>query len=224
MGLNSRRHLDSNLQPYWKHLRPCPPLGDTQLACRVLNTMTGSECPTADGVLLAAPAPRKDVCSTVDGDELVGAVNCPYRLRAGGIIYPGANGHMAKTDSLRPRFGLIGGQKEFQQPLDVSVIGPGMRVVGHVHSPSVVTVAGTVLGTVSADDQVNVTKGGRVEGDVEAREVVLGGEVHGLVDARERLEIQASAVVRGDLHAPRLMMQEGAVVNGDVSIAESSTE
>ncbi len=74
------------------------------------------------------------------------------------------------------------------------------------------------------DDQVNVTKGGRVEGGVEAREVVLGGEVHGSVDARERLEIQASTVVRGDLHAPRLIVQEGAVVDGDVSMAESSTE
>ena len=81
-----------------------------------------------------------------------------------------------------------------------------------------------VLGIVSADDQVIVTKGGRVEGGVEAREVVLNGEVHGLVDAQERLEIQASAVVHGDLHAPRLVMLEGAVVDGNVSIAESSTE
>ncbi len=110
------------------------------------------------------------------------------------------------------------------QPLDVSVISAGMRVVGRVHSPSVVTVAGTVLGSVSADDQVIVRKGGRVEGGVKAREVVLNGEVHGSVDARERLEIQASAVVHGDLHAPRLMVQEGAVVEGDVSMAESSTE
>ena len=131
---------------------------------------------------------------------------------------------MAKTTGLRPRLGLIGGQKEHQRPLDISVIGSNMRVFGRVHSPSVVSVEGTVLGTVSADDQVIVTKGGRVEGDVEAREVVLNGEVHGSVDARERLEIQASAVVHGDLHAPRLMVLEGAVVDGEVCMAESSTE
>ncbi len=117
---------------------------------------------------------------------------------------------MAKTNNL--------------QPLDASVIDASMQVVGRVHSTAVVTVAGTVLGPVSADDQVIVRKGGRVEGDVEAREVVLNGEVHGSVDARERLEIQASAVVHGDLHAPRLMVQEGAVVDGDVSMAESSSE
>ncbi len=125
-------------------------------------------------------------------------------------IYGSADGHMAQTNNL--------------QPLDVSVIAASMRVVGRLHSPSVVTVAGTVLGSVSADDQVIVSKGGRVEGGVEAREVVLKGEVHGSVVARERLEIQASAVVHGDLHAPRLMVQEGAVVEGVVSMPESNTE
>ena len=175
--------------------------------------------------MLAPPDPRKDVCGTVDGDEVVGAVNCPYRLRAGGAIYGSADGHMTKTNDLRPHLGLIGGQEEDQRPLDISVIAANMRVLGSVHSASVVSVAGTVLGAVLADDQVIVTKGGRVEGGVEAREVVLNGEVHGSVDARERLEIQASAVVHGDLHAPRLMLYEGAVVDGDVSIAdESSTE
>ncbi len=71
-------------------------------------------------------------------------MNCPYRLRAGGAIYGGADGHMAKTNGLRPRLGLIGGRKEHQRPLDVSVIGADMRVFGCVHSTSVVSVAGTV--------------------------------------------------------------------------------
>ena len=131
---------------------------------------------------------------------------------------------MAKTNGLRPGLGFGGGQEEHQRPLDRSVIGADMRVFGCVYGASVVSVEGTVLGTVSADDQVIVMKGGRVEGGVEAREVVLNGEVNGPVDARERLEIQASAVVHGDLHAPRLMVLEGAVVDGDVSIAECSTE
>ncbi len=139
-------------------------------------------------------------------------------------MYGSADEHMAKTNDLGPRLGLVGGQEEHQRPLSTSVIGADMRVFGSVHSTSVVSVAGTVLGSVSADDQVIVTKGGRVEGGVEAREVVLNGEVRGQVDARERLEIQASAMVQGDLHARRLRLLEGAVVDGDVSIAESSME
>ena len=106
-------------------------------------------------------------------------------------IYERSDEHMVKTNGLRPRLGLTGRPKEHQRPPDTSVIGAGMEVVGRVYSPSAVIVAGTVLGGVSADDQVIVTKDGRVKGSVEAREVVLNGTVRGPVDARERLEIQA---------------------------------
>ena len=54
-----------------------------------------------------------------------------------------------KTDGLRLRLGLIGGQKEHQRPLDTSVIGADMRVFGGVYSTSAVSVSGTVLGMVS---------------------------------------------------------------------------
>ena len=146
------------------------------------------------------------------------------RLRAGWTIHGRSKEHMANTNGLRPRLGQVGGQKEHQQSLEVSVIGAGMRVDGSVHSTSVVTVSGTVLGPVSAVDQVIVTSEGRVTGDVEAREVVLVGEVLGSVDARERLEIHASAVVRGaHLHAPRLKVHEGAVIVGDLSMVESKS-
>lgn len=131
---------------------------------------------------------------------------------------------MKKNHGLRTGLRLVGGQEKHRPPLDVSVIAADMRVVGRVQSSSVLTVSGVILGTVSASDQIIVKSGGRVEGDVEAREVILNGEVLGSVDAQERLEIQPSAVVRGDLHAPRLMVHEGAVISGDVCIADSRAE
>jgi len=73
-----------------------------------------------------------------------------------------------------------------------------MRIMGNVHCAGVVKVAGTVIGDVSADGQVLVAKGGRVEGDVQAGEAVLNGEVIGPIVA-DRVEIQASAVIRGEI-------------------------
>ncbi len=99
---------------------------------------------------------------------------------------------------------------------ELSIIAAGMRLDGHLQSSGVVKVAGTVHGSVSADDQVLVAKGGRVEGDVHAREAVLGGEVMGFIVAEERVEIQPSAVIRGDIVTPRLMVHEGAVLDVQV--------
>ena len=99
----------------------------------------------------------------------------------------------------------------------LSVIAAGMQLEGNVQSSGVVQVSGIVLGNVSADNQVLVAKGGRVDGDVHTREAVLDGEVMGSIIAEERVEIQASAVIRGDIVTPRLMVHEGAVLNGDVT-------
>ena len=98
----------------------------------------------------------------------------------------------------------------------LSVIAAGMRLDGHLQSSGVVKVAGTVHGSVSADDQVLVAKGGRVEGDVHAREAVVDGEVMGSIVAEERVEIQPSAVIRGDIVTPRLMVHEGAMLDVQV--------
>ena len=44
------------------------------------------------------------------------------------------------------------------------------------------------------------------------------GRVAGNVSASERIEIQTSGIVEGDVRAPRLIVQEGAVVNGSISM------
>ncbi len=93
----------------------------------------------------------------------------------------------------------------------VSLIGSGMQIVGSVDSPGVVRVAGTILGSVNAT-QVLVARGGKVDGDVHAREAVLDGEVTGSIVA-ERVEVQSSAVIRGEITTPRLMIHEGAVLD-----------
>ena len=42
------------------------------------------------------------------------------------------------------------------------------------------------------------------------------GKVAGNVHGTERVEIQATGVVEGDVSAPRLVVAEGAVLNGSI--------
>lgn len=97
-----------------------------------------------------------------------------------------------------------------------SCVGVGMRILGDVHCAGVVKVAGTVIGDVSADGQVLVAKGGRVEGAVQAGEAVLNGEVIGPIVA-DRVEIQASAVIRGEITTSCFMIHEGAMLDVHVT-------
>src|SRR5467141_4599165 len=104
----------------------------------------------------------------------------------------------------------------------LSIIGAGMRVVGDISADGVVKIEGTVVGTVQAAKQVIVAKGGEVEGDVVSREAIIGGEVRGGIYAEERVELQATSVVHGDVHTKRLLIQEGGEINGVLRMGEDA--
>jgi cytoskeletal protein CcmA (bactofilin family) len=112
-----------------------------------------------------------------------------------------------RSDTVSGRTGRRARESETE-----SFIGIGMHVVGSVDSAGVVRVAGTVLGNVNATRQVLVAHGGKVDGEVHAREAVLDGEIIGSIVA-ERVEVQASAVIHGDITASTLMIHEGAFLD-----------
>src|SRR3989344_3892509 len=61
----------------------------------------------------------------------------------------------------------------------------------------------------------------RWEGDITAANVVIAGEVRGDVTAREKLELAASARIRGNIKSPVIAMAEGAALDGKVDMAQA---
>lgn len=105
----------------------------------------------------------------------------------------------------------------------MSIIAPDMVITGNLSAVGVVRIEGRVQGNVTAQNQILLSQGGVVEGDLDTREAVLAGEVHGTVSASERIEVQSSAVVHGDIVTPRLLIQEGGRLNGAIRM-ETKTE
>jgi cytoskeletal protein CcmA (bactofilin family) len=114
------------------------------------------------------------------------------------------------------------GRGGLEPEVGLSIIGMGMRVVGDIMADGVVKVEGVVVGTVRAGRQVLVAKGGEVEGDIITREAIVGGEVRGSIQAHERVEIQTTSVVHGDITTTRLLVQEGGELNGVLRMGEAA--
>ncbi|MCC6928312.1 MAG: polymer-forming cytoskeletal protein [Gemmatimonadaceae bacterium] len=102
----------------------------------------------------------------------------------------------------------------------ISVIGSGMRVIGDIESNGTIKVEGVVEGSVRGARQLLLGKGGTINGDVHAVEAVLGGSVVGNVLATERVEIQGSSSVEGDILTKSMVVYEGGVINGSVRMGE----
>ena len=99
-----------------------------------------------------------------------------------------------------------------------SVLDANLSVRGDIETEGTLRVDGRLEGSIRRADVVVLGAGASVQGDICAREVIVGGTVHGNVTATERAELQPSAVVTGDIEAGAIMIHEGCAVQGRLSV------
>ncbi len=98
----------------------------------------------------------------------------------------------------------------------ISVIAADAELVGDVSTPGDVRVEGRLAGNVRAAEQLLVARGGRIEGEIDVAEAVIGGEVVGPVRASRSVTVRASAQVFGTITTPRITVEEGAALDVDL--------
>ena len=106
---------------------------------------------------------------------------------------------------------------------DMANIGKSIAIKGDLTGNEDLVVEGKVEGKIALpDNELTVGNNGDVSADIHAKSVVVIGKVSGNVSATEKIEVQASGSVDGDVRAPRLIIQEGAVLNGSVEMTKGS--
>jgi cytoskeletal protein CcmA (bactofilin family) len=89
-------------------------------------------------------------------------------------------------------------------------------MTGDLETAGSLRIDGKLEGTIRRADTVVLGVGASMSGDVYARDVVIGGTITGNIHATERAELQATAIVTGDVLTQTILVQEGGVVNGRV--------
>ncbi len=102
----------------------------------------------------------------------------------------------------------------------ISIIGPGMKIVGDCESDGTIRIEGSVEGSVRAGKAVVVGKDGVISGDVATQDAVIAGTIRGTLVAESRLELQATCRIEGDVRARRMQLEEGALLNGTVHMGD----
>lgn len=103
----------------------------------------------------------------------------------------------------------------------LSVLGPGLEIVGDVKARGTVQLEGRVEGTLQVDGQLTVSSRGSVEGEVTADEIVVGGRVEGTLLARKVARLREGCRVRADVRSPRLELAEGGLLQGRVEMKDA---
>lgn len=106
----------------------------------------------------------------------------------------------------------------------LSIIGPGMRVLGDLVTDGTVRVEGRVEGTVRAGKAVVLGKDGEIVGDVFTQDAVIGGRLLGTLVAESRLELQSTSHIEGRIRtrSQHLQLDEGAYFQGQIEMTDAA--
>jgi cytoskeletal protein CcmA (bactofilin family) len=94
--------------------------------------------------------------------------------------------------------------------------GPGIQVRGTLSGSDSVVVAGRFEGSLELDGLCHIAEGACVIGPVTATDAVVEGELQGRLTVRGRVELHASARVRGDIEARTVALADGCFFDGRI--------
>ena len=97
-----------------------------------------------------------------------------------------------------------------------TIIGPGATLKGTLQGAGHFLIAGRVVGDADIQGALTLAEDGLWEGIIRADEVILAGKLDGELLARGKVEITASARIRGRVVAGGIAISAGAVVEAEL--------
>ena len=95
----------------------------------------------------------------------------------------------------------------------------GVAIKGSVKFKNELVIDGEVEGSIESPGLLTIGKQARIKGEIKVKSVTVQGTVEGNISASERCELQAGCTLRGDIEAPRLVVDENATFFGSAKIA-----
>jgi len=106
-----------------------------------------------------------------------------------------------------------------RRSLTNATIGPSIFIKGDLSGEEDLVIEGRVEGKVDLkQNNVTIGKNGRVRADVFGKVVIIEGEVDGNVFAREQAILRQAGAIRGNITAPRVMLEDGSRFKGSIDM------
>ena len=95
-------------------------------------------------------------------------------------------------------------------------VGKNADLAGEANFKGMLRIDGRFSGAINSEDgTLIVSAGGVVEANVTVATARVNGTVNGNITASKRVEFGRNAQVRGDIHTPSLVIEDGAVFEGN---------
>jgi len=101
-------------------------------------------------------------------------------------------------------------------------VGHGTTLTGETEFHAMLRVDGQLVGTVTSEaGTLIIGTNGQVDANVAVAAAMVNGTVNGDIVATEKLQLGRTARVMGNIQSPRLIIEEGAILEGSCSMLKA---
>ncbi|MDP2315650.1 MAG: polymer-forming cytoskeletal protein [Pseudomonadota bacterium] len=108
-------------------------------------------------------------------------------------------------------------KKPPERPL-AALLGRGAQFGGDLSFEGRVRVDGTFKGRIFTEDVLEIGEHGAVDGEIDASVLIVAGTASGNVRARERLVLEATGLLKGQVESPMLEVHPGGRIDAVVRV------
>lgn len=103
-----------------------------------------------------------------------------------------------------------------------TIVGSSVHLTGAIKDTSDITIFGSVDGEVSSEQKVIIEEPAIVKGPITASEVIVSGRIVGTVIAKNRLELNPTGAIKGNIDTGELLIHSGATFIGECKMPDKA--
>ena len=105
---------------------------------------------------------------------------------------------------------------------ETTYIGKNMKIKGRVSGNGNIIILGGLDGEFSLKGQIKIAQPANIKGEVKADVISVNGSVQGRLNAQQRMHLDQTARIEGQIITPRISIAEGAFFNGEIKMGGRS--
>lgn len=101
---------------------------------------------------------------------------------------------------------------------EIAYLGSDTIYEGKLSFKGTVRIEGKFIGDIVSDGTLNIGKDAQVKGTLGVGELLLSGQFNGEAMVKRRTVLYSSGVFEGNLQTPKLLTEEGAILEGQITM------
>ncbi|KKP87995.1 MAG: Integral membrane protein CcmA involved in cell shape determination [Berkelbacteria bacterium GW2011_GWA2_35_9] len=103
-----------------------------------------------------------------------------------------------------------------------TIVGANVKLQGTISDNNDIVIHGAVDGEVISEKNINITPSAIVKGPIKGMVITVAGTVEGDIEGTEKTEVLPTGKVIGSINTSELIIQSGAIFNGECKMTEES--